>query len=249
MVRSKRQTARRGRQLSSRTTVAESRQESEKVSKSKLHSASAASSSGPVRERKHAANLALWDSLGYHKIFSSHGNRGPGIPARLPQKNEDYGELKEKYELRTNSPSKRVLLLQYPDRNSGELYTAERDQTPLEIRIKPKVGIVEVDIPLPTTANYDKARGIAFGSALRRDETLQHNGLHGLSGGLGLGAVRPAFRVNDTQQAEEIRTSSLDNLEASVNQGSVMDKFTLRGRIIPFREGDPIYMIATFDGC
>lgn len=159
------------------------------------------------------------------------------------------GPVVKQYKLLVNPSMKRSLLLQYPNRELGQEYRAASGQKPLELRIKPKTGIVEVDIPINTHANYDKVKGIEYGEAMRSSRVLQQGGSYGLAGGLGVGAKPPA---KDGRRATAPEGPSqeklLKNFEDADNKGHVMNKITLGGLIVPFKDGDPIYMIATFKG-
>lgn len=195
-------------------------------------------------EGKHEANLAFWQGLGYEDIPSVHGERKIANSSASNQSMvADRGLVDEKYSLRINSPSKRVLLLQYPDRAFGHLYCNELKQKPVEIRVKPKSGLVEVDVPLPTEINFDRERGIDFSIALQRSN--RKNGAHGLAGGLGVGSGRSTKEV-ETLKGDPDKAGLLSNFDIAVKDGQVMDRITLGGRIVPAQENDPIYMVTTF---
>ena len=197
-------------------------------------------------ERKHEANSVFWEGLGYRDIPSVRGKRKVANSSASNQwMAADRGSIDEKYSLRINSPSKRVLLLQYPDRAFGHLYCNELKQKPVEIRVKPKSGVVEVDVPLPTEVNFDQERGIDFSIALQKRN--RKNGAHGLAGGLGVGSGRSSKEVENLKSDPD-KAGLLSNYETAVMDGHVMDRITLGGRIVPAQENDPIYMVTTFEG-
>lgn len=200
----------------------------------------------PNRHHEHEANLTFWRDLGYYETHPNHGKRKFGSrSAALFVDGNDEGQVEEKYSLHINPSSKRVLLLQYPDRAFGNLYCEELKQKPTEIRIKPKSGVVEVDVPLPTAVNFDQERGIDFSLALEKND--RKDGAHGLAGGLGVGLTRPQ-RDADGLKDDVDKAELFNDFDNAVKSGHVMNKITLGGRIVSFRENDPIYMVATFNG-
>ena len=151
-----------------------------------------------------------------------------------------------------NPPPKNrhVVVLRYPHRSSGDPYLARRGQQPLEIRIKPRSGLVEVDIPLHIhQKTYDKHRGIMYGEAVRTNEILQAGGSFGVRGGLG-NAVATNRRSMDNDGRKNGPEPSdeelLDDIDRANANGHVMNKITMAGVITPWEETDPVYFLATF---
>ncbi|KAG5439357.1 hypothetical protein PCK2_000806, partial [Pneumocystis canis] len=64
-----------------------------------------------------------------------------------------------------------LYLFQYPIRPSIQPYIEESFSKPLELRIKPKSGLVEVDVPIYTKKYYNEERGIKFSRNLENDST------------------------------------------------------------------------------
>ena len=191
-----------------------------------------------------------WAKLGY---YEHHPNHNPANVSEVQletmlQGHEKLGPILKEYKLLLNHSKKRTLLLQYPTREYGQEYRAATGQKPLELRIKPKCGLVELDIPMDIHSSFDKQKGIEYGEALRNSRLLQQGGSYGLGGGLGVGP-RP---VKDDRRAPPPdgppSEKLLENFDDSNNKGYVMNKITLGGRIVPFKDGDPIYMTATFRG-
>ena len=195
-------------------------------------------------------NVEFWKGLGYYDSHPNHNRiRRKRDPVKPTKKQQDHGKVKEMYRLCTNpSRTKRTMLLQYPNREPHQQYREETRQKPSEIRIKPKCGVVEVDIPMDTGEFFDQEKGVDFGSALRKAQTLQDEKSYGLAGGLGIGTRRGVKNNEDVLFEYPSKDKLLENFDDSINEGYVMNKITLGGRIIPFREGDPIYMISTFQG-
>ncbi len=191
---------------------------------------------------------AKWAKLGY---YDHHPNHNPANASEIQVKamlqgHEKLNPILKEYKLLLNQSKKRTLLLQYPNRDFGQEYRAATGQKPLELRIKPKCGLVELDIPMNIHSNFDKEKGIEYGEALRSSQLLQQGGSYGLGGGFGVGprAVKDDRREfpHDGPPPEKL----LEKFNDSNNKGYVMNKITLGGRIVPFKDGDPIYMSATF---
>lgn len=197
---------------------------------------------GRIREK--------WTKVGYYEHHPNH-NAGNASEAQLKdmlQGHEKLGPMLKEYKILLNHSKKHTLLLQYPNREFGQEYRAATGQKPLELRIKPKCGLVELDIPLNIHHNFDKEKGIQYGDAMRNSHLLQQGGSHGLAGGFGVGP-RPAKDDRRAPLPEGPPLEKLlEDIDDSNNKGHVMNKITLGGRIVPFKDGDPIYMTATFRG-
>jgi DNA-directed RNA polymerase III subunit RPC5 len=61
-----------------------------------------------------------------------------------------------------------LYLLQYPNRPHKFPYSEEHDCKPSELRIKPKSGFIEVDVPMNVNASFDKRKSVIWGQARRR---------------------------------------------------------------------------------
>ena len=193
------------------------------------------------------ANVGFWKSLGFRNSRSTRERwKVKDLKVVAAQKNQVNLSIKERYKLYSNPPKKRVLLLQYPNRQGNQLYCDENGQKPLEIRIKPKSGLVEVDAPINVDDSFDQERGLDFGDALRKSRDLPRHGAQGLGGGLGIDPIKNSKGGTDTAE-NPAKARLMENFKDSNNKGYVMNKITLGGRIIAFREGDPIYAIATFE--
>ena len=175
--------------------------------------------------------------------MAKHGHRYIG----------DIGDDKivAEYDIYMNAPTKKLLIIQYPNRDPGQPYSNKTGQKPLEIRIKPKCGLVEVDIPMDIHTNFDKEKGIIYGEAMRKSHVLQEGGSYGMAGGLGIGS-KPRSTATGSQTfttEEPSHESLLANFDDANNKGHVMNKITLGGTIVPFKSGnDPNYYIGVFKG-
>ena len=193
----------------------------------------------------------IWQRVGF---YSHHPNHDPtaineAYIKSMMEKSHKLGKVMAKYRLFINKPTgKRAMLMQYPNRRVGQEYRGATRNKPLEIRIKPKCGLVEVDIPVDIHANFDKEKGVEYGEAMRKSRFLHEGGSYSLGGGLGIGP-RPTASKSDRQVPPPEGPSHeklLENFDDANNKGHVMNKITLGGQIYPFKNGDPIYMAATF---
>ncbi|AEO60813.1 hypothetical protein MYCTH_2120781 [Thermothelomyces thermophilus ATCC 42464] len=63
-----------------------------------------------------------------------------------------------------------------------------------ELRVKPKTGMYEVDVPIDTTEAYDRNKGIAWGTALQKSMEAKKGGSLGLAGGFNIVATSTSAR-------------------------------------------------------
>ena len=148
--------------------------------------------------------------------------------------------------------SEQIYLLQYPNRVREKPYNERTNSKPMEMRIKPKSGFMELDLAIKTNATFDKIKGVTWGEALRTAKESGTNAF-GLASGFGKGV-----RTNELVAQERVqivaRTGD-DRIERLVSrfdesnaQGHVMNKQTLGGQIIQPEEGRPMYMLGAFRG-
>ena len=196
-------------------------------------------------------NLRLiWDQIGYYKNHPNNNaaNASEDQLEELLRAHHKLGPILKRYKLFINPSKMHGLLLQFPNREIGQEYCRAQGQKPIELRYKPKHGLVELDIPIDIHHNYDKEKGIQYGEAMRNSRVLQQGGSYGLAGGFGVG-LKPS---KDDKRAPPPEGPSveklLENFDDANNKGHVMNKITLGGMIVPFKERDPIYMTATFCG-
>lgn len=143
---------------------------------------------------------------------------------------------------------RKIFILQFPNREKSKPYDAKNGCAPTELRVKPKAGMVELDVPLDVHRNYDRAKGIKWGEAMRKSELAKGGGSHGLPGGFGIGGAAPAGRGRGRGEAEEaeIQERLLANYDKAVEDGHVLKKQTLGGQFVAKNSTSPIYMVGTF---
>lgn len=123
----------------------------------------------------------------------------------------------------------KFLLLQYPDRRQTQPYKASTHQKPASFRLKPRTGLVEVDVPIDTENNYNASKGDQYASSICRSKILSAGGSQGLAGGFNTGPP-----VSSNQRDMDIISQPGDNK---------LHTQKLAGKIKQPAEGDPVYML------
>jgi DNA-directed RNA polymerase len=137
-------------------------------------------------------------------------------------------------------------VLQYVDRSTQKPYDAEFGQKPTALRLKPKTGLVEVDIPIDTNYNYDVGKGLKYGEALKQSRTAKEGGAFGMAGGFNSHPSSSGGRIK-REAAGDIEMAS-DQKKAASQISSILRTQTLGGRIKVPEDGDPLYMLGAFRG-
>lgn len=143
-----------------------------------------------------------------------------------------------------------LMVLQFPNRAENQPYTANNDCAPTEIRIKPNSGMVELDVPLDTSRNYDRDKGVKWGTVMKASEQVKGLG-YGMAAGFGIGAGprvgRGRGRGQDQQQDAEQQGPIQDaDFERARIAGNVLKTQTLGGQIDKIESWSPQYMLGTF---
>ncbi|KAI1461575.1 hypothetical protein F4805DRAFT_412568 [Annulohypoxylon moriforme] len=173
---------------------------------------------------------------------------------------EDPDPIVASYDVYTNAPladNRKLLVLQYPNKQ-GPVRSVYPQFS--EVRVKTKSGFVEVDVPMAHGhVDYDRDKGMKWGSALARSTAAKNGGTHGLAGGFGVGVPTRAAaggagrgaggggggggRQNDWQH----EISMMDWSEA-VRQDKVIRTQTLGGQFAIEKETNCRWMVGVFKG-
>ncbi|KAL8922972.1 MAG: hypothetical protein Q9172_003350 [Xanthocarpia lactea] len=175
----------------------------------------------------------------------SYGPVPEQIQKYIIEKEPDMANYKMVY---NQEPGTRALLLRFPNRKPDQPYNARTGQKPLEIRIKPKYGHIEVDVPILVDQHWDVAKAIEYQHAMQKSTVLQQGRSYGLAGGLGTGpqsASRKPPIDPSTASRPSIETLLANPADAN-NKGHVMNKITLAGRIFPFDDTQSRYLCGVF---
>ncbi|PGH07027.1 sulfite reductase (NADPH) hemoprotein beta-component [Blastomyces parvus] len=168
------------------------------------------------------------------------------------------------YDIYITDSQIRRFLFQYPDRQATQPYNAATQQKPTELRIKPRTGLVEVDIPINTHINYDEKKGLRYGNALKKSSVIAEGGSMGMAGGFNtggrakgaVGAGAGAIGVDDGEDGMAMMGKRRQQIFAGDEEGLmdyedekagvIMTTQTLGGRIKEPVDGDPVYMLGAF---
>jgi DNA-directed RNA polymerase-3 subunit RPC5 len=143
-----------------------------------------------------------------------------------------------------------LYILQFPNRDAQQDYSAANDSMPLEMRLKPKSGLVELDVPVDALRNYDRGKGAKWGQALIKSNQGKGSGgaSHGLPGGFGIGGAQVGRVRGSARDAEEadLQEALLRDFRNSVRDGKVLTRQTLGGQTVPKENTTPQYMVGAF---
>ena len=184
---------------------------------------------------------------------------------------EQYDPVVRQWNMYMNTnPDTHVMVLRYPEKFPQQLYNIKTGQKPIEMRIKPNFGLVEVDIPLdPYAPSFDKVRGIIYGEALRKSKVLkERGGAYGAAGGFGVvdadegkskkggkkkrGSKQTEAAASASRSTEEVGPTVeelLADYDNAIKNGHVMNKMTLGGKIIPWAPENPNFFVGYFEKC
>lgn len=157
--------------------------------------------------------------------------------------NDDDDPVIAEYDVFLTDSSIKRFLFQYPDRKPSFPYNSLLEQKPEELRIKPRTGLVEVDIPIDTTINYDGRKGAQYSEAMKKSRLVKGGGSYGMAGGFSEGPL-PTLKMEDGGGASRRRST----IDIDMGEDVPLAVQTLGGRIVPTKDGDPIYMLGAFRG-
>jgi len=132
----------------------------------------------------------------------------------------------------TSKLTEQLYLLQFPTRDRQQPYNEDFRNKPLELRLKPQTGYLEMDVPVYTQINYDRSKAAEFGDALAKTKSHGSKGYGvavGLSQGLGRGGA-------------QLANGDLDEPDDT----HLLKHQTLGGQILHDERGKPNYMVGTF---
>lgn len=135
-------------------------------------------------------------------------------------------------------------VFQYPDREldpeKGGPYDERHGQKPLSLRLKPKTGLVEIEVPINTTpGHYDVNKGLKYGEAMKQSRILKEGGSFGLAGGFNSHGASRVKMEGDDAAMQEMKNSKAQ---------TILRTKTLAGRIKEPEDGEPVYMLGAFRG-
>ncbi|KAJ6102369.1 hypothetical protein N7486_004796 [Penicillium sp. IBT 16267x] len=136
-------------------------------------------------------------------------------------------------------------VFQYIDRPQNKPYNERKGQKPVELRMKPNTGLVEIDVPINTRVTYDMEKGLKYGDAMKKSRSARDGGSFGMSGGFSGGSMATAGAVRVKSEGADVEVFDKKKI---IDGSSVVRTQALGGRIKPPEEGDPVHMLGTFKG-
>lgn len=127
-------------------------------------------------------------------------------------------------------PRNELLLLQFPTRTRMAPYNSE--DTPVALRVKPRNGFIELDVPLHQGPNHDARKAKRWGEAMRATGTGAGRGSFGMANG---------FMSNPAPQRRGENDMEVDG-------ESELQCQTLGGMLSTPTQGSPRHMLGTFRG-
>ncbi|KAL9112221.1 MAG: hypothetical protein Q9187_007801 [Circinaria calcarea] len=100
-----------------------------------------------------------------------------------PESEVDRGPILNEFDVVLNKTEYMVIVCRFPNRDRNQPYNAASGMKPLEIRFKPKCGLMQIDVPMDVYRNYNREKGVEYGEAMKRSKLLQKGGDYGLAGG------------------------------------------------------------------
>ena len=141
---------------------------------------------------------------------------------------------------------RQVYVFQFPNRAATQDYSEANNSKPLELRVKPQSGLVELDVPVDAWRNYDRAKGVNWGEAMRKVSMTKGGGNYGLPGGFGIGGNNAVRSKKGSEDEAGDRERILADYNSAVTQQRVLVKQTLGGQAVPREATEPQYMVGTF---
>lgn len=140
----------------------------------------------------------------------------------------------------TDSKPPKLFVLQYPShRPSSKPYNTAHFQHPTSFRIKPKSGLFELDVPIPTSNNYNTLLGTQLGRAMQESKVAHPTTSHGLSGGFVQHHHHHHHNANHPINLTEVPDHDPPPTALPLQTQ------TLGGKLSEPSSADPIYMLAT----
>lgn len=166
--------------------------------------------------------------------------------AQEPDEDDDDDPVVCSYDIHiTASQAPDLYIFQYPVRSKIKPYTKAENACPLEARLKPKSGLVEVDVPVNVHVNYDEEKGRIWGDVLRKAVKEAGKSISGAAGaGAGTGNKRRKIVRGEESEDEEDEVDVMTmQFEDAVKAGRVLSRQTLGSKMQP---DNTKYMVGVF---
>ncbi|THV70841.1 hypothetical protein D6C77_06317 [Aureobasidium pullulans] len=167
-------------------------------------------------------------------------------PSRVADVEDDDPVIAEYNVYITPRQLEQIYLLQYPNRNRSQAYNDRNGARPVDFRLKPQAGFMEMDIGMNPSANFNKFQSLVWGEAIRKSKTNGGSATFGAAAGF---APTKGGKGRAKQEGSEMSVDQgLARFQEAVNRDAVYQKQTLGGQILQDEAGNPNYMLGAFRG-
>lgn len=151
----------------------------------------------------------------------------------------------------TPSQVEQIYLLQYHNRPREQPYNQRHGSRPVDLRMKPLSGHLELDVNLNTNLNFNKYQALKWGDALETAKVVQNPGAtFGPAAGFAATRARGAAARGLVLKDRADRELDIENEMADGSTDKVMHVQTLGGQIVKHGDaeeaGKPLYFIGAF---
>ncbi|KAI5249307.1 hypothetical protein E4T43_00926 [Aureobasidium subglaciale] len=167
-------------------------------------------------------------------------------PSRAEDMEDDDPVIAEYNVFITPRQLEQIYLLQYPNRNRSQAYNDRNGARPVDFRLKPQAGFMEMDIGMNPSANFNKFQSLVWGDAIRKSKVGGGSATFGAAAGF---APTKGGKGRGKQEGGEMSVDQgLARFQEAINRDAVFQKQTLGGQILQDEAGNPNYMLGAFRG-
>ncbi|KAI4727269.1 hypothetical protein E4T49_04958 [Aureobasidium sp. EXF-10728] len=167
-------------------------------------------------------------------------------PSRAEDMQDDDPVIAEYNVFITPRQLEQIYLLQYPNRNRSQAYNDRNGARPVDFRLKPQAGFMEMDIGMNPSANFNKFQSLVWGEAMRKSKVNGGSATFGAAAGFA--ATKGGKGRGKQENGEMSVDQGLARFQDAVNRDAVFQKQTLGGQILQDEAGNPNYMLGAFRG-
>ncbi|KAI9713145.1 MAG: hypothetical protein M1820_001130 [Bogoriella megaspora] len=145
-------------------------------------------------------------------------------------------------------------VLKFSNSNQQDTYNRENGTAPQSMRIKPKNNYLEMEVPVNTSAYFNKTRSLKWGRALVNSNEEGPNPF-GIASGFfpNRGSMRRLTTSAPDQGGAGTTTEQsvedlVENFEEEAKHGKALTKRTLGGQILPRAHSNLTYALGSFRG-
>ncbi|KAL8760937.1 MAG: hypothetical protein Q9184_002905 [Pyrenodesmia sp. 2 TL-2023] len=145
-------------------------------------------------------------------------------------------------------PNHRLLILRFPNRRPDQEFADVNRNKPLELRIKPKYGFVELDVPITFMSDRDAFKADNIQRAMMQSAIIQKGGSYGMAGGFGVNEEPALTKKTKGKAKDSARTEDIAPPDPEQLGPWEFNKITLSGMIQRYDDTKPRLMAGVFKG-